>query len=163
MTEKVLSKKEKEPTEKILTGQEFFDLIYRGDSLPQDNRFIPFDEGGVFKYFLLSNNLINIHIKREDLFYPTVWVDNKIVALAELKKSPHEENLYWIEGVSVDPAYQGKGYASMVLEEVFRLAKNRGVGLLASRYSDEGLTKLKSVCHKLADKYEIEFRESSQQ
>ncbi len=143
-----------------LTGQELFDLIYQGESEPQDSRFIRFDEGGVFKYFNLSHNLINFNRKREDLFYSVVKVDNKIVAICELQKSPYEGSLYWIEGVSVDPAYQGKHYASMALEETFRFAKEKSVALLGSRYSEEGLAKLKSVCHRLAEQYGVEFRES---
>lgn len=146
-----------------MTGQELLDLIYQGQSLPQDSRFLDPKKGGVFKYFNLSHNLINFNRKLENLFYPIVKIDNKVVALCELQKSPYEENLYWIEGVSVDPAYQGKHYASMVLEETLRFAKEKGVALLGSQYSEEGLAKLKSVCHRLADKYGVEFRESEHQ
>jgi len=143
---------------KTLTGQELFDLIYSNESEPQDDRFLGSDDGGVFKYFRIEN-LINIHKKRENFFYPVIRVDDKIVALCEMEKSPYEENLYWITGVSTDPAYQGKGYASHVLEETFRFARERGFDLEASTYTDEGSQKLKSVCRKLAIQYGVEFRE----
>lgn len=154
--------KENLPQAETLSGQELFDLIYQGDSLPQDDRFLPTDKGGAFKYFRIEN-LISIHKDRANFFYPVVKIDNKIVALCELEKSPYEENLYWITGVSVDPVHQGKHYGSMVLEEVFRFAKERGVALLGSQYSEEGSKKLKSVLHKLADKYAVKFKESENQ
>ena len=164
MTEKISSieKKENFPEAETMTGDQLFELIYKGDSLPQDSRFLSLDKGGVFKYFVIQN-LINIHKKRENFFYPIIKVDDKIVAICELEKSPYEENLLWITGVSVDPAYQDKRYASMVLEETFRFAKETGVALLGSQYSEKGLIKLKSVCHRLADKYGVEFRESDRQ
>lgn len=141
-----------------LTGQALFDLIYNGESEPQDSRFLDQNEGGVFKYFNI-NDLINIHQKREDLFYPVIKVDGKIVSICSLQKSPYEENLYWITEVSTDPFYQGKGYASHVLEETFRFAGEKGFDLEASTYSDEGSQKLKSVCRKLAVQYSVDFRE----
>ena len=154
-----IEKKENLPKAETLTGDQLFDLIYQGASLPQDHRFLSPDEGGVFKYFLIEK-LINIHKKRENFFYPVIKVGDKIIAICELEKSPYEENLFWITGVSVDPAYQSKRYASRVLEETFRFAKEINVALLGSQYSKEGLVKLKSVCHRLADKYGVEFRES---
>ena len=164
MIEKIspIEKKENLPKAETMTGDQLLNLIYKGDPLPQDSRFLSPDEGGVFKYFIIQN-LINIHKKRENFFYPVIKADDKIVAICELEKSPYEENLFWITGVSVDPAYQDKRYASMVLEETFRFAKEIGVVLLGSQYSEKGFIKLKSVCHRLADKYGVEFRESNQQ
>ena len=157
-----IEKKENLPKAETMTGDKLFELIYKGDSLPRDSRFLPPDKGGVFMYFIIGN-LINIYKKRENFFYPVIKVDDKIVVICELEKSPYEENLFWITGVSVDPAYQGKRYASMVLEETFRFAKERDVALLGSQYSEKGLIKLKSICHRLADKYGVEFRESDHQ
>ncbi len=55
MTEKLSSKsvekKENLPKAETITGQELFDLIYKGESEPQDDRFLNSKEGGVFKYF----------------------------------------------------------------------------------------------------------------
>ena len=157
-----IEKKENLSGAETMTGDQLFGVIYKGDSLPQDSRFLSPDKGGVFKYFDIQK-LISIHKKRENLFYPVIKIDDKIIAICELEKSPYEENLFWITGVSVDPAYQGNRYASMVLEETFRFAKEREVALLGSQYSEKGFIRLKSVCHRLADKYGVEFRESDHQ
>ncbi len=143
----------------VLSGQDLFELIYQGDSLPKDSRFLRFEDGGVFKYFNIEN-LINPHRDRGNFYYPVVKVDSKIVALCELEKSPYEENTYWMTGVSVDKDYQGNGYASLVLEGAFKFAKERGVGLVGSRYSDEGSQKLKAVLSRLSDEYGVIFKES---
>jgi hypothetical protein len=98
-------RKKKSSEVKTITGRELRDLIYQGSSEPQDKRFLNYKKGGVFKYFNIQN-LINIHKKLENLSYPVVKINGVIVAIAELEKSPYEENLYWIAGVSVDPLYQ---------------------------------------------------------
>mgnify|MGYP003527977158 FL=1 len=43
------------PELKIISDKELVDLIYQKKSFPQDNRFLPVDQGGVFKYFDLED------------------------------------------------------------------------------------------------------------
>lgn len=147
------------PKSMVMTRQELTDLIYKGRGEPQDPRFFPADKGGVFKYFSIEN-LINIFLKDTDLVYPVVKVGDKIVAICDLQKDHYKENFWDITGVSVDQLFQGNGYATLVLEETFKFAKERGVGLLLSRYSPDGLLKLKSVCQRLSEKYGVEIREA---
>ena len=150
---------------RTLTAQELKDLIYNKEEHDIDPRFRNPDRGGVFHYFDPRHNLFNSYREHQNIFYPVVFVDGKIVAIAEIQKSPRkgEENIYWIEGVSVDPEYQDSGYGSMVLEETFKFIQEKNGEILASYYSKDGLNKLKSVCHRLAEKYDVKFRESDHQ
>ncbi len=91
--------------------------------------------------------------------YPVVEVENKIVALAELEKSPHqgEENIYWIKFISVDPEYQRQGYASKIAEEIFKYARDKGITLQSSSCTEVGFEKLKDKLNELAKKYSVKF------
>lgn len=134
------------PEVKILSSDELLELVYKGQSLPQDTRFLSVEKGGVFTYFSLKD-VESIHGGTK--YYPTVSVDNVIVGLAELEQDPAEHN-YWIKFVSVDPEYQGKGYASALIKEIFRFAKDGNFTLEPSYYSKQGSEKLKSVVERTA-------------
>lgn len=128
-------------------------IIYKGESLPQDNRFLSFKEGGVFKYFEIDDLFNN----KENKFYSLIKESQKIVGLSELEKNPYEENVMWIKFISIDPEYQEKGYASKLAEEIFRFAKENGISLETSSYSPEGHQKLKKIFKRLSEKYSVNF------
>lgn len=137
-------------TTTTLNSSELVDLVYKGNNLPQDYRFLSEEEGGVFKYFSL------MHMGRENKF-PVVKENNKIVGLSELEKSPYSEKTFWIQFLSIDPKYQNKGYASKLAEEIFRFAKQEGYSLETSSYTEIGYEKLKTLFNKLAEKYSVNF------
>ena len=133
-----------------LNSEELINLVYKGNNLPQDIRFLSTEEGGVFEYFSL------MHAGRENRF-PVVKEGNKIVGLSELEKSPYTDKTFWIQFLSVDPKYQNKGYASRLAEEIFRFAKQEGYSLEASSYTEVGYEKLKDLFNKMAQKYSVNF------
>lgn len=144
-----------------LSREELIDIIYKGGYEEiSDKRFLPVEEGGVFKYLDISN-IINPHsIKGEELYYPVVKLGDEIIGLAELEKSPREDNVYWIKFLSVDPKYQNRGFGSKLTEEVFRFAKGKGIVLQASPYSQDGFAKLKPLQNRLAKEMGVDFRDT---
>ena len=134
---------------KTITGKEFIDLVYNDDSLPQDKRFYSSQYGGVFKYLDLSES----HNNSENKFYSLISLADMIVGLAELEKNPRAENVYWIKFLSVDPKYQGQGFASRLADEIFRFAKAQKISL------EEGYQKLKRKFNEFAQKYGVDFKD----
>jgi hypothetical protein len=70
-----------------LKTDELINLIYKGDFLPQDDRFLRVEDGGVFKYF----NIRDLDLNRNEKFYPIVKIGEKIVGLSELLKDSYNE------------------------------------------------------------------------
>ena len=132
----------------------------------KDSRFLPIDKGGVFKYFhYIEDFENNSYVTGEALkkFFPFIKINNEIVALSKLSERSTEyfkENTYAISFVSVDKKFQGKGYASKLLEEIFLFAKKHKIHLQNSSYSNEGEEKLYEVVQRLRKKYpEVDFQE----
>lgn len=134
---------------KILSTDELLEIIYKGTSLLQDTRFLPLEEGGVFKYFYPRDVTVISRFPSKKLF-PIAYEAGKVVGLSELEQDPKNTQNFWIKFVSVDPVYQGKGYASKLLRQIFQFAKDNGYTLEPSYYSEQGLEKLKSVIEKLS-------------
>lgn len=134
---------------KILSEDELLEIIYKGASFPQNIRFLPLEGGGVFKYFS-SKDITSISRLPSKKLFPVVCEAGKVVGLSELEQDPKDTQNFWIKFVSVDPAYQGKGYASKLLREIFQFAKDNGYTLELSFYSEQGLEKLKSVIETLS-------------
>lgn len=156
--EKIKIEQNENPIEsKIISPQELINFVYKGESIPQDNRFLSFDKGGVFKYFDPRDLFDNIDNK----VYSVVKNDKEITALGELEKHPYVKDTYWIKFLSVDPIYQGHGYASILAEEIFKFAKNNNVSLENSSYTTEGQEKLKAVFRRLAEKFAVNFIDSN--
>lgn len=151
--ERFQNKREHMTTSETLSGEDLFNAIYQGKSLPQDSRFLPIENGGVFKYFDLSELIHH----RSTTFYPNVKIDGKIVALVQLQQDPNNQNTFWKSFVTVDPEFQGKGYASQVLEETFRFAKEKNMSIVNSSYNALGEEKLQRKNNELAQKYGVPF------
>lgn len=151
-----IEKKEEYLESKSINAQELIDLIYKGESLPQDTRFLSTDKGGVFKYFDPRDLFENI----ENKVYSIVKNNEEVVALGELEKNSHSLKAYWIKFLSVDPKYQGKWYASILAEEIFKFAKEKNIILESSSYTEEGEQKLKALFNILAEKFSVEFIDS---
>jgi GNAT superfamily N-acetyltransferase len=122
-----------------------------------DERFLNIDNGGVFRYFLIDS--LTFPSDREKYSYPIVEEDNKIVGLAELQKDPRNKDNLWVKFVSVDPAYQNKGYASSLIKEIFLFAKNNNKSLEMSSYNAEGYSKLKKVIQRCGQETGVPFIE----
>lgn len=142
------SKENISPNVEIVSEKELVSEIYKGESSPQDKRFLHTKHGGVFKYFHLEEIVgINSYGSTEKL-YPKVTIGNEIAGLAELEQDPNNNTNYWIKFVSVDPKFQGRGYASLLIKKIFEFAKENNYSLEPSFYSEEGELKLKKVMDK---------------
>jgi GNAT superfamily N-acetyltransferase len=82
--------------------------------------------------------------------FPAVFEADKIVGLSELEQDPKNTKNFWIKFISVDPTYQNKKHASILLKQIFQFAKDNDYTLEPSIYSEEGLEKLKSVVERLS-------------
>lgn len=134
---------------KVLSTDELLEMIYKGTSFPQDARFLSAEEGGVFMYFSPSD-VISISRFPSKKLFPIVYEADKVVGLSELEQDPKDAQNFWIKFVSIDQAYQDKGYASKLLRQIFQFAKDNGYTLEPSFYSKQGLEKLKNVIEKLS-------------
>jgi len=140
-------------TTEIINYDDLFDIIYNIKSTPLDERFLRTEDGGVFKYFDIKEFAEN----RDRKFFPVVKVGDKIVGLSELLKDPLNNKNLWIQFLSVDPKEQNKGYASMLVKEIFEFAKYNGYSLESSSYKEKGYEKLRPVFLKLAKEYSVKF------
>lgn len=146
--------KREEITTEILTADQLKRTIYQGGSLPQDNRFLSTDEGGVFKYFFVQD-LINP--TKSEMYYPVVKVDGVIAAMGKLEKDPYKKDNFWLSFVSVDPEYQGKHLATKVCEEVMQFSVQHKNTLELSFFTEVGYLKLSPVIHRLVEKYDVKL------
>lgn len=142
---------------RTLNPQELIDIIYKGQSSPQDSRFSPIEDGGVFKYFSLQDLMSPF---RGTTFYPAVEQDGKIVGISELEIKPKTTDTAWIKFLSVDPASRGMGHGTRLAEEIFRFAKEKSFSLEQSSYSREGYEKLKPIFNRLAQSYHVPFTDT---
>ena len=139
---------------KVLTSDELIELIYQGEGVPQDKRFVPTEKGGVFEHLDLGDITM---AKKGEIFFVAAEIDGEIVGLSQLEKNPRKEDNWWIEFVNVDSKYQGKGYASKMLEKIFDLANKNGKSLYLSAYTIEGKQKLKKTVERLIEKTPIQI------
>lgn len=141
-------------TTETLKTSELIDLIYKGENLPQDNRFLQTERGGVFKYF----DIKDLSFNQDDKFYPVIKAGDKIVGLSELLKDPFSDKNLWIQFLSVDPSEQNNGYASKLIKEIFEFAKRNNYSIEASHYTEKGFEKLRPVLERLSMEYkEVKF------
>lgn len=145
-------------TTRTVGGSALMEIIYKGESLPQDNRFLPVEKGGVFKYFELGG-LADARQNIGNKFYSIAEAENEIAGLAELEVDPYKDKNFWIKFISVDPNYQGHGCASKLAEEIFEFAKRRGYSLEESFYSEEGEEKIKHLIRELAERLSVRLVE----
>lgn len=141
-------------TTETISTSDLINIIYKGENLPQDNRFLVTGEGGVFEYFEIKDLNSNLN----DKFYPIVKVGEKIVGLSELLKDPFNNRNLWIQFLSIDPKEQNNGYATKLAKEIFEFAKKNNYSLEASRYTEKGFEKMRPVFERLSREYSgVEF------
>lgn len=87
----------------------------------------------------------------------------KVVAMAGLQEAPNEKNVLWIKFISVDPAYQGKGYGKKLAHDVFEYAARKRMRLRASSYTETGAERLKKHLDMLALEFKdrVQFKDAS--
>lgn len=137
-----------------ISSDDLREIVYKNSSLPQDSRFLPVDQGGVFAYFYPRE--LNSVFNGEE-FYQVVKIGDLIVGLSQLQKDPYKEDNYWIKFISVDPLYQKKGYAKKLAEEIVRFAKSRNYSLEHSTFSEQGKERISGLVDSIAEKEEVKI------
>ncbi|MDD4803633.1 MAG: GNAT family N-acetyltransferase [Candidatus Pacebacteria bacterium] len=140
-----IENKEGEPRTEVISSQDLIERIYQGGSTIRDERFLPFNDGGVFKYFDVGDLIYKSHIHESNRLYLIVELGDLIVGISELEQDPNDPNNFWIKFISVDQEYQSNRYASLLVEKIFEFAKQNNYSLELSFYSKQGLEKLKKV------------------
>ena len=135
---------------KTLTRKELEKIILDEDGFTvKDKRFLPKEEGGVFYYFRPED-------LREVDYFPVVKEGDMITGIASLTKSPFTEKVFWMMSISVDQKYQGKHYATKLVEEIIRFTKEQGYELSVSGYRNKEVKdKLERLFTEFAEKYEV--------
>lgn len=130
---KVLEQKEKIVKHEVLTIKQLQDVIYQGEFLPVDKRFESTDDGGVFRHFSTS---IFSELDLESYRFPIIKEDDQIVGLSGLQYSPWEgqENIVWVEFISIDPKFRNNGYGKMLVEDIFKYAQENNLTLQFSSF-----------------------------
>jgi len=152
------TKKEAEPVVRmeVYTAKELEHVVFDEHSEPKD-RFKSPREGGVFKLFY-PDMLLN---KREpESHFVLLMEGDTVAAIGKFRKciSYGPDSQVFATSVSVDPAYQGRGYGKMVKEKQFQVAKERG-WKMDVMYTDEGRQRLKKYNRQFAKKYGVELIE----
>jgi GNAT superfamily N-acetyltransferase len=116
-----------------------------------------------FKYMQLDSDMrkdydqSDIINNLKQVYFFGLEVNDIIVALAHIRRSPYIENTYWLSYLCVDPDYEGAGYASQLSEYIFKWFRERNLQFETSSYTEDGFVKLKPLFNKLATKYGVPF------
>ena len=140
-----------------LTAEELEDRIYSGDDIKP--RFEDPRNGGVFKLFFAEDLGHEALARRSS--YSIIEENDVIVGIGRLLKERGSDNRT-IASISIDPAYQNKGYGRKLLDEMFRFAKENNWSLKSSPYTKDGWEKLKPLVDELVKKHEIEFTDKEE-
>lgn len=148
---------------KIFDADQFYKYLWRTGEF--DIRFKNKMDGGNkrFKYMQLSDDMRKdydhpdtINNLRQVYFFG-LEVNDIIVALAHIRRSPRLEKTYWLSYLCVDPEFEGNGYASQLSEYIFKWFKEHNLQFESSSYTEDGFIKLKPLFNKLANKYSVPF------
>lgn len=111
------------------------------------------DEINNFKYFSTNSDFLYI----DKVYFFALYIDDKMVGLAHIRKSPYIENTYWLSYLSILPEYENMGYASKLSEYIFKWFSDNDFQFETSSYSEKGFVKLKPLFNRLAKKYDVKF------
>lgn len=147
-------KKQLDPNFIVLSSNEFQNYINWGTD-EVDLRYVYKSDGGkkVFEYYMYDDFLTN-----KNVYFLGYFIDNKIVALAHIVEK--NKNNFYLNYLCVDPIYKGKGYASLLSENIFRWFKLKNYSFETSKYTEIGFKKLKPLFNKLAKKYDVIFKDN---
>ncbi len=82
----------------------------------------------------------------------TLSLGTRIVGIAGLQVNPSEQDMLWVQHVSVEDKHRGKGYARMLIEAVYIYAVEQGKVVSPSSFSALG-QRLKPLFRRLNEQY----------
>jgi len=148
------------PIVKIHTSSELYDILV---DYNLDNPFEAIDKlDKSIKYF--RNSLHNCDHKSTNYFF-CLYVNGEIVGIVKYKVGGCYSFMYpeynnWISYVSINPKHQSKGYSKLLLDELFKFTQERNLSILSSGYTKKGYNRIRPYMRKLAEKYNIDFKDS---
>lgn len=84
--------------------------------------------------------------------------NNEIIGLSKIANYPYDnDNVYSVSFFTIDKEFRNKGYSRLMLDELFKLAKQKGWILKSSSYTYVGFIKLRKLFNEYAKKYLVEF------
>jgi GNAT superfamily N-acetyltransferase len=87
-------------------------------------------------------------------------VGGKIVGVAGMQQSPHEERVIWVTYVSVDPEFRSNGIATQLVTRVFEYARKHNQRIRGSSYTEMGEQYLKQVFERTAKQFpDVPFKD----
>jgi GNAT superfamily N-acetyltransferase len=111
---------------------------------------------------LLDNKPINgsdlrrLHYLRADTIneqtHITLSVGSRIVGVAGVRTDPYEASHLWVEHLSVEEKYQGRGFARNIAESIYDYALRRDQKVVPSAFSEDG-QRLKAIFNRLDKRY----------
>ncbi len=148
---------------KVFDKDEFYKYLWRTGEF--DVRFKNKMDGGqkVFKYMQLDTdmrgnlNTLDVINNLKEVYFFGLEVNDIIVALAHIRRSPYIENTYWLSYLCVDPLYESQGYASKLSESMFKWYKEHNLQFESSSYTERGYITLKPLFNRLAKQYNVPF------
>ena len=126
---------------KFLSAHELEQIIARTQDPRQPNHNVT----DRIKYLHFSWN------SKEEHF--VIFDGKKLIADLSIQANPHDKRQIWLMHIAVDPAYQNKGLATKLLEELFRYLKIHDLELVRSTPSDQGKLYIQPVMQRLRAKY----------
>lgn len=121
-------------------------------------------EIGAIKYYegvpyTLSNKKLEYYYMVATVKAPSIDDKNlildKIVGMVELQKSPYNDDVLWLDFISVDPEYKNRGIGKKLSSMMCEFLVEQDLKIERSRPSDEGLQYIKSVIDELIIKYNV--------
>jgi GNAT superfamily N-acetyltransferase len=144
---------------KIYTGSELYDHLVNYDLINPWAELERLENS--FRFF---GDLIN-HDHNACNYFFCIIVDGDIIGLTKFKVggsfscyNPEYNN--WISYVCVDKHHKSKGYSKIMLEGLFKFAKERNLSILSSGYTSEGYLRIRPRMHKLAKEFGIDFKDA---
>lgn len=126
----------------FMTAAELEQIISKTSHSPRQPNY---DVTKRIKYLHFSWN------SKEEHF--VIFDGKKLIADLSVQVNPYNHKQLWLMHIAVDPAYQNKGLATKLLEELFRYLKLRDLELVRSSPSDQGKLYIQPVMQRLRDKY----------
>lgn len=99
-------------------------------------------------YYMLAT------VKVPSLDYHNLIVD-KVIGMVELQKSPYNDEVLWLDFISVDPEYKNRGIGKKLSTMMCEFLAEKDFKIERSRPSDEGLQYIKGVIDDLIKKYNV--------
>jgi|WetSurMetagenome_2_1015567.scaffolds.fasta_scaffold470573_2 GNAT superfamily N-acetyltransferase len=149
-------------TYKIMTGQQLYDSLVDYSNDDAWHKFEPLKK----RIRYLGTDIVPNYFckKNYEHYFFTAFENDKIIGMLKLKTGGEDSYGYpgyknWISFCSIDKDYRGKGISVILIDMLFKFAKEKNINILTSGYSDLGFYRLKKNFALYAEKYGVDFKD----